>query len=238
MVQRLATEMYARGLSTRDIRFHRRSLPALSQQGLTEVLWEPMTSVTFRSCACFWTGSPLRTHGITRRHPDHPGRPEGLISLALGNKDERARHGSRFVSRLVDRRGLPTPLFITTDGAGGLIQAVDQMWSKSFAVAAGCMRNFARVPQSRWQDQTVSFRDAPDLEAGQKAVRESGHSKEFPGLCKCEDGRASGTPPAPLAAQEVRTTNLMRSFVEEQPKRCPDFLWEELPQTQSTLSSF
>ena len=60
-------------------RFHRRagSLPAQSQQGQrgdrgfsgnNTRLSRTVTSVTFRSCACFWTGSTnrCRTHGITR----------------------------------------------------------------------------------------------------------------------------------------------------------------------------
>ena len=60
--------------------------------------------------------------------------------------------------RDLDRRGLPTPLFITTDGAGGLIQAVDQMWSKSLRGRCWVhrMRNFAsKVPKSRWHEIDV-----------------------------------------------------------------------------------
>ena len=102
------------------------------------------------------------------------------------------------------------------------------------------MRNFAsKVPKSRWHEikpYLLMIRDAPDLEAGQKAVREflAKFSKEFPGLCKCltEDLDA-------LLAQLqlpwrlrkfTRTTNLIeRSFVEERrrTKTLPRFFTEK-----------
>ena len=64
---------------------------------------------------------------------------------------------------------------------------------RACAVAAGCTgcgTSPARFPKSRWHEikpYLVMIRDAPDLEAGQKAVREfpAKFSKEFPGLCKC-----------------------------------------------------
>ena len=118
---------------------------------------------------------------------------------------------------------------------------VDQMWSKSLRGRCWVhrMRNFAsKVPKSRWHEikpYLLMIRDAPDLEAGQKAVREflAKFSKEFPGLCKCltEDLDA-------LLAQLqlpwrlrkfTRTTNLIeRSFVEERRnKTLPRFFTEK-----------
>ena len=245
MVQRLATEMYARGLSTRDIEDaftdeQGRCLLSRSKVSeVTEVLWEQYEAFQNRDLSdlpllCLFLDGlyePLRTHGITREAIlcawgiTLDGR-KVLISLALGNKES----GEAWLEFLrdLDRRGLPTPLFITTDGAGGLIQAVDQMWSKSLRGRCWVhrMRNFAsKVPQSRWHEikpYLLMIRDAPDLEAGQKAVREflAKFSKEFPGLCKCltEDLDAL------LAHLQLpwrlrkftRTTNLIeRSFVEE-----------------------
>ena len=210
MVQRLATEMYARGLSTRDIEDaftdeQGRCLLSRSKVSeVTEVLWEQYEAFQNRDLSdlpllCLFLDGlyePLRTHGITREAIlcawgiTLDGR-KVLISLSLGNKES----GEAWLEFLrdLDRRGLPTPLFITTDGAGGLIQAVDQMWSKSLRGRCWVhrMRNFAsKVPKSRWHEikpYLLMIRDAPDLEAGQKAVREflAKFSKEFPGLCKC-----------------------------------------------------
>ena len=188
---------------------------------------------------------PLRTHGITREAVlcawgiTLDGR-KVLISLGLGSK-ESGEAWLEFV-RDLDRRGLPAPLFVTTDGAGGLIQTIDQMWPKSLRGRCWVhrMRNFAaKVPDARWHEikpYLVMIRDAPDLQAGQSAVREflEKFSKEFPGLCKCltEDLEAL------LAHLQLpwrlrkfaRTTNLIeRSFVEERrrTKTLPRFFSEK-----------
>ena len=226
---------------------------AAGGHNVTEVLWEQYEAFQNRDLSdlpllCLFLDGlyePLRTHGITREAIlcawgiTLDGR-KVLISLSLGNKES----GEAWLEFLrdLDRRGLPTPLFITTDGAGGLIQAVDQMWSKSLRGRCWVhrMRNFAsKVPKSRWHEikpYLLMIRDAPDLEAGQKAVREflAKFSKEFPGLCKCltEDLDA-------LLAQLqlpwrlrkfTRTTNLIeRSFVEERrrTKTLPRFFTEK-----------
>jgi transposase-like protein len=259
MVERLATEMYARGLSTRDI-----EAAFTDEQGqcllsrskvseVTEALWEEYEAFQSRDLSniplmCLFLDGlyePLRTHGITREAVlcawgiTLDGR-KVLISVALGNKES----GAAWLEFLrdLDRRGLPTPLSVTTDGAGGLIQAVDQMWPDSLRGRCWVhrMRNFAaKVPESRWHEikpYLLMIRDAPDLETGQKAVQEflSKFSKEFPGLCKAltEDLDAL------LAHLQLpwrlrkftRTTNLIeRSFVEERrrTKTLPRFFTEK-----------
>ena len=259
MVQRLATEMYARGLSTRDIEdaFTDEQGQCLLSRSkvseVTEVLWEEYEAFQSRDLSdipllCLFVDAvyePLRTHGITREAVlcawgiTLEGK-KILISLSLGAKES----GEAWLEFLRDlnHRGLPAPLFVTTDGAGGLIQAVDQMWPKSLRGRCWVhrMRNFAaKVPEARWHDIKpflLMIRDAPDLEAGQKAVREflAKFSKEFPGLCKCltEDLDAL------LAHLQLpwrlrkfaRTTNLIeRSFVEERrrTKTLPRFFSEK-----------
>jgi|TARA_B100002003_G_scaffold245106_1_gene272360 transposase-like protein len=256
MVQRLATEMYARGLSTRDIEDaftdeQGRCLLSRSKVSeVTEVLWEQYQAFQERDLSdfpllCLFLYEPLRTHGITREAVlcawgiTLDGR-KVLISLGLGSK-ESGEAWLEFV-RDLDRRGLPAPLFVTTDGAGGLIQTIDQMWPKSLRGRCWVhrMRNFAaKVPDARWHEikpYLVMIRDAPDLQAGQSAVREflEKFSKEFPGLCKCltEDLEAL------LAHLQLpwrlrkfaRTTNLIeRSFVEERrrTKTLPRFFSEK-----------
>ena len=64
-----------------------------------------VTSVTFRSCACFWTGSTNRCAPTAspRSHPvrlgHHPGRPEGSDLSGLGQQKRAARPGSSSFAR-------------------------------------------------------------------------------------------------------------------------------------------
>ena len=82
MIQRLATEMYARGLSTRDIEDAftddqgRCLLNRSKVSEVTEVLWEQYQSfrnaisVTSRFSACFWMASTsLYAHTASREKP-------------------------------------------------------------------------------------------------------------------------------------------------------------------------
>ena len=108
MVQRLATEMYARGLSTRDIEDaftdeQGRCLLSRSKVSeVTEVLWEQYEAFQNRDLSdlplqCLFLDGlyePLRTHGITpRSHPvrlgHHFGRPEGSDLSVPGQQGER-----------------------------------------------------------------------------------------------------------------------------------------------------
>ena len=259
MVQRLATEMYARGLSTRDIEDaftdeQGRCLLSRSKVSeVTEVLWEQYEAFQNRDLSdlpllCLFLDGlyePLRTHGITREAIlcawgiTLDGR-KVLISLSLGNKES----GEAWLEFLrdLDRRGLAHTSVhhhrrcrrthsgrrsdVVQEPARSLLGAPD----------AELRQQGSQVPMAR--DQTVSADDPrrPDLEAGQKAVREflAKFSKEFPGLCKCltEDLDA-------LLAQLqlpwrlrkfTRTTNLIeRSFVEERrrTKTLPRFFTEK-----------
>lgn len=259
MVQRLATEMYARGLSTRDIEAaftddQGKCLLSRSKVSeVTEALWEEYQAFQERDLSdiplvCLFLDGiyePLRTHGITKEAVlcawgiTLEGQ-KVLVSLSLGGK-ESSEAWLEFV-RDLDRRGLPEPLFITTDGAGGVISAITQMWPK--ALRGRCwvhrMRNFAsKVPDSRWHEIkpfVVMIRDAPDLQSGQKAVNEflEKFSREFPGLCKCLtedlDALLAHLQMPWRLRKFIRTTNLIeRSFVEERrrTKTLPRFFTEK-----------
>ena len=230
---------------------------------MTEVLWEQYEAFQNRDLSdlpllCLFLDGlyePLRTHGITREAIlcawgiTLDGR-KVLISLSLGNKES----GEAWLEFLrdLDRRGLPTPLFITTDGAGGLIQAVDQMWSKSLRGRCWVhrMRNFAsKVPKSRWHEikpYLLMIRDAPDLEAATEGrARVSGQVQQrVPGPVQMPHrgpGRASGPTPAPLAAQEVHPhhqsdrTQLRRGETQDQ-NTCPVSSPRRAASNSSTLS--
>ena len=259
MVQRLATEMYARGLSTRDIEdaftdeAGRCLLSRSKVSEVTEVLWEEYQAFQERDLSeipllCLFLDGlyePLRVHGITKEAVlcawgiTLEGR-KTLLSLSLGNK-ESGEAWLEFI-RDLDRRGLPEPLSITTDGAPGLIQSADQMWPKSLRGRCWVhrMRNFAaKTPTYRWHEikpYLGRIRDAPDLQTGEKAVEEflDKFSKELPGLCKIltEDLDALlAHLRLPWRLRKfVRTTNLIeRSFVEERrrTKTLPRFFSEK-----------
>lgn len=259
MVERLACEMYARGLSTRDIEStftDETGQCLLSKSGVSEVteaLWEEYQAFQQRDLSAipvlyvFLDGlyEPLRVHGIQREAVlcawgiTVEGK-KVLLSLGLGNK-ESYEAWVDFLRDLV-QRGLPTPLTITTDGAPGLLRAVDQVWSKSLRLRCWVhrMRNFqAKVPASRWAEvkaYLVAIRDAPTWQTGKDAARDflQLFGKEFPALAKI----FSEDLDALLAHLKlpwthrpfVRTTNLIeRSFVEERrrTKTLPRFFTEK-----------
>jgi putative transposase len=245
VVQTLAVEMYARGLSTRDIEAAFTdatgtcllSKSAVSE--LTEQLWAEYEAFSQRDLSelpvlyVFLDGlyEPLRTHGITREAvlcawaittSGH----KVLVHLALGSRES---HDDwlGFLRDLV-RRGLPVPLAITTDGAPGLLQAVSAVWPKSLRLRcwAHRMRNIlAKVPEQLHDivhAELVAIRDAATPAAGQAAAAAflARWGPELPSAATC----VSEDLEALLALHRlpwrhrkfVRTTNLIeRSFVEE-----------------------
>ena len=231
MVQRLATEMYARGLSTRDIEDaftdeQGRCLLSRSKVSeVTEVLWEQYEAFQNRDLSdlpllCLFLDGlyePLRTHGITREAIlcawgiTLDGR-KVLISLSLGNKES----GEAWLEFLrdLDRRG-----FAHTSvhhhrrcrrTHSGRRSDVVQEPARSLLGApdAELRQQGSQVPMAR--DQTVSADDPRRPGSGGRTegrARVSGQVQQrVPGPVQMPHrgpGRASGPTPAPLAAQEV-----------------------------------
>jgi putative transposase len=259
VVERLATEMYARGLSTRDIEAaftDERGDCLLSRSAVSEVtesLWEEYEAFQARDLSelgvlyLFLDGlyEPLRVHGVSREAVlcgwaiTVEGR-KVLLSLRLGGR-ESYDAWREFLRDLVSR-GLKVPLTITSDGAPGLIRAVEETWPKSLRLRCWVhkMRNvLAKVPESMRAEvkaHLLAIRDAPTLEAGRAAVRGflARFGREFPAACAClnEDLEAQLVHlklPWPHR-KFVRTTNLIeRSFVEERrrTKTLPRFFTEK-----------
>jgi putative transposase len=259
MVKRLAVEMYARGLSTRDIEdaftdeMGNRLLSQPAVCEVTEVLWDEYQAFQKRDLSNLEVlylfvdalYEPLRVHGIDKEAIlcawaiTMDGR-KVLVGLDLGNV-ESFDAWLAFLRDLVER-GLPTPLSITSDGAPGLLQAINQVWAKSLRLRCWVhrMRNFqTKVPPQRWPEikaHLVALRDAPNLEVGQQIATDviARFQNELPGLCKAlsDDLEALlahlNLPPA--HRKYVRTTNLIeRSFVEERrrTKIIPRFFTEK-----------
>lgn len=168
-LERLAVEMYARGLSTRDIEDATRDAdgkPLLSRSavsGVTEQLWSEYEAFATRDLGEFDIVY-LFLDGVAERL--HPGQKKAavlcawgvdlqgkkhLLSLTPGTKEDTAS----VVEFLQDlkRRGLRDPLLTSTDGAGGLIAAVEQCLPRSLRqrCLAHKMRNLqSKTPEDQW----------------------------------------------------------------------------------------
>lgn len=248
-LERLVVELYARGLSTRDIEDTFRdqetgactlSRSAVSQ--ITEALWQEYEAFQQRDLSTFAVlyvfldavFEPLRFAGRSREGVlcawgiCADGR-KVLLHLALGNT-ESYESWREFLRDLV-ARGLPTPLSITTDGALGVLRAVSEVWPRSLRIRcwAHKMRNvLAKVPEEA-QAEVKAFletvRDAPTLQAGQQAAEAvlTRYSALYPAAMRSfsDDLEASlAHLELPLAHRKhVRTTNLIERSFEEERRR-------------------
>ena len=172
MLEQLATEMYARGLSTRDIEAaftDERGVCLLSRTGaseVTEALWEEYEAFQQRDLGdiavlyVFLDGlyEPLRLHGIRQEAVlcAWAITTEGdkvLLSLALGNRESFDAWLS-FLRDLVSR-GLPVPLTITSDGAPDFCRPLTRCGPTAGAYAAGYIAwvdSNPKVPDHLWPE--------------------------------------------------------------------------------------
>ena len=163
-----------------------------------------------------------------------------LLHLALGNK-ESYKDWLSFLREMV-RRGLRTPITITTDGAPGLIKAVEAVFPNSLRIRCWYhrMQNFcSKVPEEIWSEikaEIMAIRDAAGYEQGKHMAYGfiEKYRDKFPSLVRAfkEDLDALlNHLRLPFRHRKyVRTTNLVeRSFEEERrrTKVIPCFLTEK-----------
>lgn len=142
VLERLAIEMYTRGLSTRDIEDAFREvsgemlLSKSAVSNLTEQLWEDYQAFCERDLSGFEV-EYLFLDGVYESLRLQAGFKEGILAawaicrsgrkvllhMALGNRESYTAWKD-FIRDMV-KRGLNTPVLITTDGAPGLIRAVE-----------------------------------------------------------------------------------------------------------------
>jgi transposase-like protein len=258
VLERLVVEMYARGLSTRDIEDAFRDATGkclMTKTGVsqvTEVLHREYEAFIKRELGCFQivylfldaVYEPLRRAGIREGILCAWGvTADGmkvLLHMTLGNKESH----SAWLQMLRDMvsRGLRTPLTVTSDGAPGLIRAVQEVFPLSLRVRcwAHKMRNVLdKVPDDARAEVKAfleAVRDAPTHEAGQEAAGEvlDRFGPRFPSAMRSlsDDLEASlAHLKVPVRHRKcVRTTNLIeRSFVEERrrTKTLPYFMTEK-----------
>jgi putative transposase len=242
-LERLAVEMFARGLSTRDIEAAFQdetgasllSRTAVSQ--VTERLWQEYEAFTGRDLSEFAVAY-LFVDGVAERL--HAGMPreavlcawgitqEGqkvLLHLAPGTKEDTASCTAFFQD--LKRRGLADPLLVVTDGAAGLIRAAETCFPR--AVRQRCLvhrlRNLrSKAPETQWPE--IAIRARACYEAASPALATllrddfiQAYERELPAVVKCftDDFDACiAHLRFPLRHRKViRTTNLLeRLFLE------------------------
>jgi putative transposase len=245
VLHRLVTEMYARGLSTRDVEDAFTDATGeclISRTAVSEVtdsLWREYEAFSERDLAEFDIAY-LFVDAVYESLRQQAGCKEAilvcwgicedgrkvLLHLGLGNKE--SYEGWLDFFRSMQKRHLGIPLTITTDGAPGLLRAVSEAFPKSLRLRCWFhkMTNvLGKIPDKEHdlvRAHLRAIRDAATLESGQQAA--AGFLKEFaarfPSAIKCfsDDLEASL---AHLRLPEehrksCRTTNMIeRSFVEE-----------------------
>jgi putative transposase len=244
VLERLVTEMYARGLSTRDVEDAFRDATGellISKSAVSEItdrLWEQYQSFIARDLsevdveylfvdAVF---ESLRRHGAKEAllvawciaSDGH----KHLLHLAVGNKESEACWSEFFRSLL--GRGMRMPTTVTSDGAPGLIKGITGCFPASIRVRCWFHR-LANI-RAKLPDETAgevlahvyTVRDAPTLDAARSAADRfiNTYRREYPAAVAC----FSDDLDALLAIHRipvrhrirVRTTNLAeRSFEEE-----------------------
>jgi transposase-like protein len=257
VLKRLIVEMYVGGMSQRDIEYSLESALGHFVLGKSTV---SELSATLSEEYEAWRTRDLSKETVTYLFIDtvyEPLRRWGqktgilcvwaicedgrkvLVSLSTTNSE--SYESCLEVLRGLVKRGMRTPVTITTDGALGLIKAIDALWPKSLRIRCWFhkMQNFQqKVPVRAWPEVKallVDMRDAPSREKAEQrreAIIEQ-YQREFPELCRCllDDAEASLNHLELLQRhqQYVRTSNLVeRAFVEERRRtKVIPHLWNE-----------
>jgi transposase-like protein len=168
-LEALAVEMYARGLSTRDIEallVDARGQSPVSRTGVSEItqrLWAEYEAFASRDLSEFEV-IYLFVDGLAERlrQPREPALAawgvltdgsKVLLHLAPGTKDDTASCREFFQD--LRRRGLPDPMLVVSDGAPGLICAIDECFPRSLRqrCLAHKLRNLqSKVPEDQWPE--------------------------------------------------------------------------------------
>lgn len=259
VLERLASEMYVRGMSTRDIEdalekaTGERLLSRTAVSRLTETLWEDYEAFTQRDLSGFAV-IYLFLDAVYESLRRQGGGKEGvlcawaicadgrkvLIHMALGNK-ESCGNWLDFLRSMV-QRGLWPPVLITTDGAPGLIRAVEQVFPKS--LRQRCLAHKARnitdkVPESVREVVKAAVQGAyyaSNQQIAQMIAADvlSKYQNEYPSAMASFrddwDACIAYLRCPTIHHKRIRTTNLLeRSFVEQRrrTKVIPRFFTEK-----------
>jgi putative transposase len=257
VLKKLSVEMYAGGLSQRDIEYGLEK--ALGQFVLSKSAVSELTERLTREYEAFCTRDlsgydvadlfldavyePLRrwgskTGGFCVWAICEDGR-KVLLSLSTANSE--SYESCLEVLRDLLKRGLPTPVTVTTDGAAGLTKAIDAIWPKALRIRCGFhkMQNLQqKVPPQAWPEfkqLVLDLRDAPSMAEAERRRQliVTRYQRDFPATCRCllDDAEASlNHLSVPQRHQQyVRTSNLAERAFEEERRRTKvvPHLWDE-----------
>jgi len=246
-LEALAVEMYARGLSTRDIEAvfadetGQSLLSRSAVSAVTERLWAEYEAFASRDLAEFEV-IYLFVDGIAERL--HLGQPreavlaawgiladgkKALLHLAPGSKEDTASCREFFQD--LRRRGLPDPLLVVSDGAPGMIRAIEECFPRSVRqrCLAHKMRNLqSKVPEGTWPE--FKARAAACYQAASPALARLLHDDiaatfqaAVPAAVACLDDDFEACIAYlkfPLAHRRaIRTTNLLERLFGEERRR-------------------
>lgn len=248
-LERLILEMYARGLSCRDIedtfKDEMTGECLVSKSGVsrvTEALWDDYEAFRKRSLSIFQV-EYLYLDAVYESLREQAGVSEGilcawgilrdgrkvLLHMDLGNK-ESYDAWLEFLRDMV-KRGLNVPLTITTDGAPGLTKAVEAMWPESLRVRCWAHKIRNVLDKVRDEDKgTVrndlcGIRDAGSYDKGKARLEQfvDEYSAKYPSAVRAllDDVEASlaHLHLPPVHHRYVRTTNLIERSFEEERRR-------------------
>jgi len=240
-------EMYARGLSTRDIEAvfagadGRSLLSRTAVSEVTERLWAEYEAFASRDLSEFAV-TYLFVDGIAERL--HLGQPreavlaawgilsdgkKALLHLAPGTKEDTA--SCREFFQELRRRGLPDALLVASDGAPGMIRAIEECLPRSIRqrCLAHKMRNLqSKMPEDVWPE--FKARAAACYQAASPALARllrddiaTTYGKDLPSAVAClnDDFEACiAHLRFPLGHRRViRTTNLLERLFGEARRR-------------------
>lgn len=257
-LQRLAIEMYVRGLSTRDVEDTLKGTdgkPLISKDGVSEIT-EALSEEYERFCA-----RDLSDYDVVYMFVDaiyeglrrEAGPKEALLCawailsngrkvmlhLELGNKESNVAWRDFFRNMIA--RGLRSPLLITSDGAPGLLSAINECFplSKRQRCLVHKLRNIAnKLPQAGIEQLMPKIKNAlyqnnrqVAMICAQNIIDE--FADQYPAAIKCFQDDLENClnhMDFPTGHQKhLRTTNLLeRAFMEQRrrTKVIPRF-WDE-----------
>jgi transposase-like protein len=256
-LETLAVEMYARGLSTRDIEAvfadtdGRSLLSRSAVSEITERLWAEYDAFASRDLTEFEI-TYLFVDGIAERL--HLGQPREAVLAAWGilrdgkkallhlaREPRRTRRAAESSSRRCPngsspwaegpRRGLPDPLLVASDGAPGMIRAIEECLPRSIRqrCLAHKMRNLqSKVPDDVWPE--FKARAAASYQAASPALARllrddiaSTYAGDLPSAVACLDDAFEACIAQlrfPLGHRRaIRTTNLLERLFGEERRR-------------------
>ncbi|MFN0192976.1 MAG: IS256 family transposase [Aestuariivirga sp.] len=246
-LETLAIEMYARGLSTRDIEAvfadetGKSLLSRTAVSEITERLWAEYEAFAGRDLSEFEIVY-LFVDGIAERL--HLGQPreavlaawgiladgkKALLHLAPGTKEDTASCREFFQD--LRRRGLPDPLLVASDGAPGLIRAIEECFPRSVRqrCLAHKMRNLqSKVPEDVWPEFQARTRAcyqaaSPALARLLRDDIVTTYGRDLPSAVACLDDDFEACIAQlrfPLGHRRaIRTTNLLERLFGEERRR-------------------